>query len=268
MNFPKVGRPKYLVDYIVLINIAIFIVATFVEIVTSSNLFLELGAKINYKIADYEYYRLITPMFLHADIFHIIFNSVALFSIGRNVEIALGKTKFLIIFLVSVLFGTMGSFVFNDSISVGASGGIFGLIGAMLFISLLYPDSMKKLLQKDIITLIVVNLLLGFTNPRIDNAAHMSGLIGGVLISFALGYPKQLKMNITNQISRVLLIALSVLFFMFGIPSYKTSENYYLTKGASLYYGNNLEEAYGVFTDGLKQFPNNTQFQEIVEAMK
>lgn len=268
MDFNRVGRPKYLVDYIVLFNIAIFIVGTFVEIATSSNLFLELGAKINYKIADYEYYRLITPMFLHADIFHIVFNSFALFNIGRNVEIALGKTKFLIIYLVSVLFGSMGSFIFNDSISVGASGGVFGLIGAMLFVSLLYPDSIKKLLQKDIITLIAVNLLFGFTNPRIDNAAHISGLIGGVLISFALGYKSQIKMNITNQLSRVVLVALSVLFFMFGIPNYKTSENYYLSKGASLYYENNLEEAYEVFNDGLDQYPNNVQFQEIVKAMQ
>lgn len=268
MDFNKVGRPKYLVDYIVLINIVIFIIGTFVEIFTSNNLFLELGAKVNFKIADYELYRLITPMFLHADIFHLIFNSFALFNIGRNVEIALGKSKFLIIYLVSVAFGTMGSFIFNDNLSVGASGGIFGLIGAMLFVSLLYPDSIKKLLQKDIITLIVVNLLLGFTNPRIDNAAHISGLIGGVLISFALGYKGQTKMSITNQLSRVLLIALSVVFFVFGIPSYKVSENYYLTKGATLYYENNMQDAYDVFVDGLSRYPDNVQFQEIVEGMQ
>lgn len=268
MDFNRVGRPKYLVDYLVLINIVIFVISTFGEIITSSNLLMQLGAKINYKIADYEYYRLITPMFLHADVFHLIFNSFALFTIGRNVEIALGKTKFLIIYLVSVLFGTMGSFVFNDNISIGASGGIFGLIGAMLFISLLYPDSMKKLLQKDIVTLIVINLVLGFTNPRIDNAAHISGLIGGVLISFSLGYPNQVKMNISNYIPRALILVGLLAFMIFSVPNYKTSEEYFLSKGSSLYYENELESSYKTFSEGLKLYPDNQQFQDIIEGFE
>ena len=268
MDFNNIGRPKYLVDYIVLLNIAVFIVATFTEIITSSSVFLELGAKINYKIADFEYYRLITPMFLHADVFHLIFNSFALFNIGRHVEIALGKTKFLIIYLVSVAFGTMGSFIFNDGISVGASGGIFGLIGAMLFVSFIYPDSIKKLLQKDIVTLIVINLLLGFTNSRIDNAAHISGLFGGILISFALGYPNQIKLNIRNHASRLILVTLSALFFIIGIPSYKISENYFLSKGAALYYDNKMEESINIFEEGLSLYPENEQFKEIIRQLK
>ena len=243
MDLDRIGRPKYLVDYIILINIGIFIISTFIEIVTSSNILLELGAKINYKIADYEYYRLITPMLLHSDIFHILFNSFALFIIGRNVEAALGKARLLTIYLFSVVFATMGSFIFNDNVSIGASGGIFGLVGAMLFISMLYPESIKKLMQKDIITLIVVNLVLGFTNPRIDNAGHIFGLIGGILAAFAIGYKGQKKFDFKSYIARLLILASVASFFTFAIPRYKVSENYYLTKGASLYYERNFEEA-------------------------
>lgn len=267
MDFSKIGKPKYLVDYIVIINIAVFVLGSIIEMATASNLLVELGAKINFKIADHQYYRLVTPMFLHADVVHLLFNSLALFNIGRPVETVLGKWRFLAIYIFSVIFGTMGSFVFNDSISVGASGGIFGLIGAMLFLSRAFPDTTKKLIQKDVISLIVINLILGFTNPRIDNEAHIAGLIGGIITSYAIGFTYVKQSKASKYALRGLIVVLIGSFFAMAVPNYRSSEEYFVSKGLSYYYDKDYENALTIFKSGSEMFPENDSFKDVINAL-
>ena len=135
-----------------------------------------------------QYYRLLTGTFLHVDIWHLLFNCYALYVLGSQLESFLGKTKYTIIYFVSALFGSLISMTFNgDTASVGASGAIFGLMGALLYFGYHYRVYLGNVIKSQILPLVVFNLVLGFFSQGIDNAAHIGGLVGGALITMALG---------------------------------------------------------------------------------
>ncbi len=134
-----------------------------------------------------EYYRLLTGTFLHGDIFHLAFNCYSLYIVGSQMESFLGKTKFTIIYFFSALLGSLFSITFNQYASIGASGAIFGLLGSMLYFGYHYRVYLGNVLKSQIIPLIIINLLWGFLNTGVDNLAHIGGLIGGALMTVALG---------------------------------------------------------------------------------
>lgn len=135
-----------------------------------------------------QYYRLITGTFLHSGLMHVAFNCYALYVIGSQLESFLGKAKFTVIYFVSALFGSLMSITFNGATaSVGASGAIFGLMGSLLYFGYHYRVYLGNVLKSQIIPLIVANLVFGFIVDGMDNAAHIGGLIGGALITMALG---------------------------------------------------------------------------------
>lgn len=135
-----------------------------------------------------QYYRLITGAFVHSGLMHLAFNCYALYVIGSQLESFLGKAKFTVIYFVSALFGSLVSMIFNGNVaSVGASGAIFGLMGALLYFGYHYRVYLGNVLKSQIVPLILINLLFGFVVEGVDNAAHIGGLIGGALITMALG---------------------------------------------------------------------------------
>ncbi len=135
-----------------------------------------------------QYYRLITGAFLHSGLMHLAFNCYALYIIGSQLESFLGKFKFTIIYFISALFGSLFSITFyGNAASVGASGAIFGLMGSLLYFGYHYRVYLGNVLKSQIIPLIIVNLVLGFVVQGVDNAAHIGGLIGGALVTMALG---------------------------------------------------------------------------------
>ncbi|MDD6224557.1 MAG: rhomboid family intramembrane serine protease [bacterium] len=134
-----------------------------------------------------EYYRLLTGTFLHADLIHLLFNCYALWIIGSQLESFMGKSKYLIIYLASGLIGSLTSITFSQNPSVGASGAIFGLLGSMLYFGYHYRVYLGNVLKSQIIPLIIFNLLIGVMTTGIDNFAHIGGLIGGILITIAIG---------------------------------------------------------------------------------
>jgi rhomboid protease GluP len=134
-----------------------------------------------------EVYRLLLGTFLHAGIIHLICNMYSLFVIGTQVENFVGKRKFLGIYLISAISGSLLSCVFSDYLSVGASGAIFGLLGSLLYFGYHYRLYLGSVVRSQIIPIIVLNLFLGFMLNGIDNAAHIGGLIGGFLATMALG---------------------------------------------------------------------------------
>ena len=139
-------------------------------------------------IREGQYYRLLTGIFLHGGILHLLFNCYALYVIGAQVENFLGRIKFLIIYLVAGISGALFSVIFGGNFaSIGASGAIFGLMGALVYFGYHYRVYLGTVIKSQIIPLIVLNLLLGFCMPGIDNFAHIGGLIGGTLMSIALG---------------------------------------------------------------------------------
>lgn len=191
------GIKQYKFTYsIILINIAIFLV----EIIKARNFIdidiytlAEMGAKINILINHGQYYRLLTAAFLHGGIIHIFFNMSALNIIGKEVEAVYGGKKFLLIYFISALGGNIFSYLFKpNSISVGASGAIFGLLGAMLLFGIKERQKIGKEYAKNILETIGLNVIIGLTIPNIDNFAHMGGLVIGFVISFILFNKKSL----------------------------------------------------------------------------
>lgn len=160
-----------------------------------------------------EYWRLITSAFLHAGIIHLAVNMYSLYVIGPQIESFFGKTKYLIIYLGSALFGSLLSTVFNTGISVGASGAIFGLMGSLLYFGYHYRVYLDGVLKSQVIPLIILNLLFGFMVSGIDNAAHIGGLIGGLLISKAVGV--KYKSTKSEQINGIVMTAILGIFLMY-----------------------------------------------------
>ncbi len=155
--------------------------------------FLENWAKVNAYIHDGEYYRLFTAMFLHLDVMHIFFNGLALYLFGRDVEGLFGTPRFAIIYFLGGLSGSLASLVFSEAPSAGASGAVFAVFGAtMVYLyhhRRLHGPGGRRMLSR-LVSLMVLNLMLGFIGSsdigryRIDNAAHIGGLFGGVVLAW------------------------------------------------------------------------------------
>ncbi len=175
---------------------------------------LQFGANLDILTKNGEYFRLITCAFLHIGVVHLIFNMYALYIIGPQVESFFGKIKFLSIYLISAVSASILSLAFNtNTISAGASGAIFGLLGALLYFGYHYRVYLGNVIRSQIIPIIVINLIFGFTMTGIDNAAHIGGLIGGVLASMALGVPE--KSNKTEKLNGLIVLAIYFGFIIY-----------------------------------------------------
>jgi len=183
----KIKKPTVTLA-LIFINVLIFaLMYIFGNGSTDALTLIKFGASHRDLIRAGEYYRLITSSFLHIGLMHLAFNNYALYIIGPQLESFYGKIKFLIIYLFSAIISTLLSMLFFGGVSAGASGSIFGLLGALLYFGYHYRIYLGTVIKSQIIPLILINLLIGFTLPGINNAAHIGGLIGGVLISMAVG---------------------------------------------------------------------------------
>ena len=156
---------------------------------TETEVLVRLGAKVTPLIVQGEYWRLFTAMFLHIGILHLAFNGYALLAIGTELERLFGSPRFVAIYFLSGLFGTVASYAFSYRIAAGASGAIFGLIGALAAFFTLHRERLGawgRARLGNIAFLIAINLFLGFTQPGIDNLAHLGGLISGFGLGWAL----------------------------------------------------------------------------------
>lgn len=149
-------------------------------------------------IAQGEYYRLFTCMFLHFGFDHLLNNMVTLVLIGWNLEIEIGKIKFLLIYILSGLGGNILSAWWDIqtgeySVSAGASGAIFGLIGALLYVAIRNRGRIGDISGKGIIFMIILSLYYGFTSTGVDNMAHIGGVLSGFLLSILLYWKRNRK---------------------------------------------------------------------------
>ncbi len=184
----EVFKPKKPIITITLmaINVLIFFLTNFLGLVeTAVSNFAVYGPRV---VNNLEIYRLITGAFLHADIFHLMFNMYALYIIGSQIESVMGKVKYTCIYFYSALGASLLSIVLTKGVSVGASGAIFGLMGSMLYFGYYYRVYLGQMVKTQIIPIILVNLVFGFMpGSNIDNFAHIGGLLGGFFITMALG---------------------------------------------------------------------------------
>lgn len=160
-----------------------------------------------------EYYRIITSGFLHGNILHLLFNCYALYIIGSQIESLMGKTKFAIIYFFSLIMGSLASITFNNYPSIGASGAIFGLMGSLLYFGYYYRIYLGNALKSQIIPLILINLLYGAFDSNIDNFAHIGGLIGGFIITMALGV--KYKSKTSEKINGIIISTILICFMVY-----------------------------------------------------
>lgn len=208
-----------IVTYIIMaVCIILFILMELSGGSTNSQILLKYGANLDILVKNGEYYRLFTCIFLHIGIMHLICNMYSLYVIGREVESLFGKVKYIIIFILSGIFGSIMSIAFtHNTISAGASGAIFGLLGALLYFGINYRTYLGEAIKRTIIPIIVVNLIIGFFAEGIDLAAHIGGLVGGVLVSMMVGVPDKSKTkDIINGtiLTIIYLIFISYLAFL------------------------------------------------------
>jgi rhomboid protease GluP len=207
---------KPIVTYIILaINLLVFLTMYLIGNGSTNVLTLiNFGANnrelvINYK----EYYRLITSCFIHIGLLHLLVNGYSLYIIGSQVENLYGKLRYIIIYLGSAITGSLLSICFSNSISAGASGAIFGLLGALLYFGYHYRLYLGNALKNQIIPIIILNLFIGFISTGVDNACHVGGLIGGIFLSMACGVKYKSKKS--ERINGIILICLFVFFMIF-----------------------------------------------------
>jgi rhomboid protease GluP len=158
---------------------------------TSTLSLIQFGAKFDPLILEGEWWRFFSAMFLHIGFLHLFMNSLALFYLGGAVERIFGTSRFIIIYFLAGFIGSVSSFVFNDNVSAGASGAIFGCFGALLYFGLIHKRLFFRTMGMNVIVILVINLAFGFLVPMVDNGAHIGGLIGGFAGSAIVGLPKQ-----------------------------------------------------------------------------
>ena len=145
-------------------------------------------------IAAGDYWRLLTATFLHSGIAHLGLNCLGLFIFGQQIEQLYGRGRFLLIYVVSGLTGSVTSYLLNlsltpNSIGVGASGAIFGLLGALVAFFIYHRDRLGSMGRQSLIGLLVlaaINLFFGFAISGVDNYAHIGGFAAGVLLGVSL----------------------------------------------------------------------------------
>ena len=184
----------------------------------STSTLIKFGANYDLLTKSGEYYRLFTCMFLHIGIWHLLCNMYSLYIIGKEIENLYGKSKYLVIYVLSGLCGSILSIAFShNTISAGASGAIFGLLGALLYFGYYYRTYLGATIRSSIIPVIILNLIIGMLTPGISNSAHIGGLVGGILVSMMVGVPdKSTKIEKTNGLilSIIYICFISYLAFM------------------------------------------------------
>jgi len=171
--------------------VIVFIVMTLAGGTKDNQTLIQFGANVGILIMRGETWRLFTSMFIHIGIAHLLFNAYALFIFGVEMERLYGPDRYITIYILSGLFGSLASFAWRgpETFSAGASGAIFGVIGMNLAFFLLHRETFGRFGQQrmmNTVFIIVINLIFGFTTAGVDNFAHMGGLVSGFLMGYAL----------------------------------------------------------------------------------
>jgi rhomboid protease GluP len=249
------SRPYIFTIIFLVANIFVFILTAQAGADNNPAVLIKFGAKVNsYINSQHEWWRFVTPIFLHGGIAHILMNMYGLWVIGPYVERLYGSAKFVVFWVATGVAGVVasylsvqpglhnadpiGRFLFKaqDSISVGASGALFGLIGVLFVFGIKFrrelPEGFKRAFGTGMLPTILLNIFIGVMVPVIDNAAHMGGLVAGALLALVVDYkrPGESKgIAVFWHVLQVAALALVVVSFVmvarhFDDPKYKHVE--------------------------------------------
>lgn len=205
-------RPAKYTLFILIANVGIFLLMILAGGTEAENVLLAFGAKTNLLLDNGEWWRFVTPIFIHFNFLHIFLNMYGLWNLGPYVEKIYGGSKFTLFWVITGIagvgasyltvrpdmqIGPLASFIFrnHDAVSAGASGALFGLLGVLLVFGIKYrrelPEGFKQALGSGLIPIILLNVLIGYAGRRaIDNAAHMGGLASGIILALFIDYQR------------------------------------------------------------------------------
>ena len=223
-------KPKATITLIA-INVLVFLVIRILNFNGSdlaSILSMHRGA-----VTSGQVYRIVTSIFTHEDLFHLLSNCYALYVYGTLLEPAVGRIKYLLIYFVGGLLGNFLTFAFMKNPSIGASGAIFGLLGAIVAIYYINPTAMNRMMMRGVISCVIITTLYSFTGG-INNLAHFGGLFGGYLMTCVCLTARSRKKLITSRkLTAIALLVVFALSTFIGI-----SESKGIQKSDELQYGN------------------------------
>ena len=189
-------RPRAWVNgTLIVLNILYFL---YLELAGSSEdgyFMLQHGAMYGpFVLEGHEYYRLLTSMFMHFGIDHIVNNMLVLFVLGSRLEQAIGKIKFLLIYLIGGVLGNVISLLIelrtqDFAVSAGASGAVFAVMGAMIYIVIRNKGWLGDLSMRQILVMAAFSLYFGFASTGVDNTAHVGGMVSGFFLAVIFYHP-------------------------------------------------------------------------------
>ncbi|PYS47053.1 MAG: hypothetical protein DMF68_17120 [Acidobacteria bacterium] len=234
------SRPYIFTIVFIVANVFVFILTMQAGADKNPAVLIRFGAKVNSLIeGQHEWWRFVTPIFLHGGIAHILMNMYGLWVIGPYVERLYGSAKFVVFWVVTGIVGVVASFLSvqpgihnagpigrflfksQDVVSVGASGALFGLIGVLFVFGIKFrhelPEGFKRAFGTGMLPTILLNIFIGYMIPVIDNAAHMGGLVSGALLALVVNYKRpgqRAGVAIVWHILQILALALVVVSFV------------------------------------------------------
>ena len=180
---------------LILLNILVFLIVEFTGSSQNTMHMLDCGAAFTPMIIQGgEYYRLFTCMFLHFGIEHLLNNMLVLFVLGSRLEQVIGKIKFLLIYLIGGVLGNVISLLIelrtqDFAVSAGASGAVFAVMGAMIYIVIRNKGWLGDLSMRQILVMAAFSLYFGFANTGVDNTAHVGGMVSGFFLAVIFYHP-------------------------------------------------------------------------------
>lgn len=226
---PRIPKHTPVITKILILLICIlFIVEILFNAFYGEKAIIILGAKWNEGITHGEYWRFLTCTFLHGNLFHLLLNLTALYIFGLELESIFGTIRFLLVYLISSWGASLSSYAFSSGVAIGASGAVFGIIGGIIIFFYRQKEKLSgaNLRFKSMYTLVAINLLLGFIMPRIDNSAHIGGLLTGLSLAWFIAPEYKIekseeldklvviqKINTSQSISGLILI-ITILFWL------------------------------------------------------
>jgi len=186
-------NPRFVTTIIVAVNVAIYLILAFLSrsLTIDLGVLVNAGAQVNILVAQGQFWRIFTAMFLHFDIFHIGLNMLSLFFIGTAVEVFYGKWRYLVIYMASGILGGIVTYFLMPpgTLAAGASGAIFGVFGALGVFYIVNRRAMGSYGRNAIMNWVFwlgLNLVFGFSTPGIGILDHLGGLAAGIVISLLL----------------------------------------------------------------------------------
>lgn len=194
------------------IQVIVFLLMTIAGGSTNPVVLLRFGALQASLVHAGEWWRLITPVFVHIGFAHILINSITLYFIGMYIEQLFGHWRMLLIYFASALAGNLlSAYCLPNGLSAGASTAIFGLFGAFIMLGMTFRDNQAiRFLSRQFLILVVLNIATDLMVPGIDLAGHIGGLLGGFLMAYAVGAP---RLGQVNRIER----GVATLVFICGV---------------------------------------------------